>query len=558
MADDAPVARTRSLVDEGWAALGDGRWEEARASFEQAAEREETAQTLEGLSWAVWWLDDASAVFAARERAYRLFRAAGDPAGAARMATWLAADHLDFHGAWAVARGWFDRARRLLDPLDVGPEHGWLAFHDGYVAHARGDTSAARERAADAAELGRRFGVADLEMLGLALEGAALVAAAEVDEGMRCLDEATAAALEGEAQIPISSAWACCFLVTACTAVLDLGRAAEWCDRIAEFSERYGSRYMLAFCRSEYGEVLLWRGRWEEAAEQLAAAADDYGRSRPAWVAGPLAVLAEVRRRQGRHEEATALVDEAGTSGAAQLCRARIALDAGDALRATELLERLLRQLDAGRTLARAPALELLARARLAGGELEGAASAQRELREVADRVGTALLRAQADAAEGAVTAAAGEHERARRLLEDAVDAFERAGAPYEQARARIDLATTMLALGREDDGRREAAAARDRLRALGADREAERAEAILGGGTSRLPGTPAVTPRERDVLRLLALGLTNREIAGRLVVSEHTVHRHVTNILRKLELPSRAAAAAHAVRSGLADPDPE
>ncbi len=90
-------------------------------------------------------------------------------------------------------------------------------------------------------------------MLGLALEGAALVASAEVDEGMRRLDEATAVALAGEAAIPISGAWACCFLVTACTAVRDYERAAVWCDRIAEFAERYGSRYMLAFCRAEYG-----------------------------------------------------------------------------------------------------------------------------------------------------------------------------------------------------------------------------------------------------------------------------------------------------------------
>ena len=83
---------------------------------------------------------------------------------------------------------------------------------------------------------------------------------AEVDEGMRRLDEATAAALEGEAAIPIAGAWAFCFLVTACSAVRDYERASEWCDRIAEFAESYGSRYMLAFCRAEYGGIHLWRG----------------------------------------------------------------------------------------------------------------------------------------------------------------------------------------------------------------------------------------------------------------------------------------------------------
>lgn len=250
------VAKTSRQVaadpnDGDWAELGRGRWAEARAIFEEALAREETPEACEGLSWAAWWLDDAEAVFRARECAYRLYKKSGDTASAARMATWLASDHLDFYGSAAVSSGWLRRAHRLLEPLDPGPDHGWLAFHEGYLAHAAGDTAGARERAAVAAELGRRFAVPDLEMLGLALEGATLVACAQVQEGMRCLDEATAAALEGEATIPISGAWACCFLVGACTAVLDYERASEWCDRIAEFAERYGSRYMLAFCRAE-------------------------------------------------------------------------------------------------------------------------------------------------------------------------------------------------------------------------------------------------------------------------------------------------------------------
>ena len=110
------------------------------------------------------------------------------------------------------------------------------------ICHRAGDGERARELAVEAAEIGRRFGVPDLEMLGLALEGASLVADARVDEGMRRLDEATATALEGQAEIPISGAWACCFLVSACLAVYDFERAFAWCDRIAEFAERYGSR----------------------------------------------------------------------------------------------------------------------------------------------------------------------------------------------------------------------------------------------------------------------------------------------------------------------------
>ena len=335
-------------VTAGWDALGDGRWQAARTSFEASLAIAESPEAREGSSWAAWWLDDASAVFANRERAYLLYRRRGDAADAARMATWLAADELDFRGGMAVAQGWLRRAHRLLDSLEPEPAHGWLAFHEGYVAHTSGDTTTARELGRRAAELGRRFGVADLEMLGLALEGSALVAGARVAEGMRRLDEASAAALEGQAEIPISTAWTCCFLVTACTAVLDLERAAAWCDRIAEFAARHGSRYMLAFCRAEYGAVHLWRGSWSDAEALLEAAVDDFALSRPAWVGAPLAGLAELRRRQGRTAEALELLERTG-GRRALLCRARLALDRGDALRAGELAERALREIPADR-----------------------------------------------------------------------------------------------------------------------------------------------------------------------------------------------------------------
>jgi DNA-binding CsgD family transcriptional regulator/tetratricopeptide (TPR) repeat protein len=540
---------------EGRLALREARWDTARERFEAALAAEETAESFEGLSWAAWWLDDGDAVFAARERAYRLYRARGDAADAARMATWLAADQLDFCGAWSVASGWLQRAHRLLEPLEPGPEHGWIAFHEGYLAHAGGDTARAGELALRAAELGRRFGVADLEMLGLALEGATLVGCARVGEGMRCLEEATAVALEDDAAIPISSAWTFCFLVGACTATLDFERAYEWCDRIAEFAERYGSRYMLAFCRAEYGAVSIWRGRWRDAEALLEASVQDFSHVRPAWVAGPTVGLAELRRRQGRPQEAERLLDEAGSSsGKAHLCRARLALDAGGSLQAVERLERLLRQLPADRGLDRAPALELLVHARSARGEVEEAGAAMEALRAIQRQVGTPPLRACADLADGVLAGARGEHDRARALLEDAIDAFERSGAPFEAACGRLELARCLLALGRRRDAEIEARRAGDRLDELGAELDAGRARRVFAAAASR--GVPAdhLTPREREVLGLLADGLTNRQIAERLVVSEHTVHRHVTNLLRKLDLPSRTAAAAHAVRESLAD----
>lgn len=541
---------------EPWDRLADGEWQAARDSFTAALAREETPEALEGLSWAAWWLDDAAAVFEARERAYLLYRRRGEGANAARMATWLAADQLDFRGAVAVARGWLQRARRLLDPVEPGPEHGWLAFHEGYMSYISGDTAGATEQAARAAQVGQRFDVPDLEMLGLALQGAVLVACAEVDEGMRYLDEATATAVAGEATIPISGAWACCFLVGSCAAVLDFERAFEWCDRIADFAEDYGSRFMLAFCRAEYGAVYLWRGEWTNAEEMLEASVEDFSRSRPAMVGHPLVALAELRRRQARTHEAALLLDRAGPSRLGQLCRARLTLDEGQASRAVELVERLLRQEPAERKLDQVPAFELLVRARVALGNLEEARAALLSLREVERLVGTEPLRASRELAEGLIEAASGDHESARTVFEDAVDRFQRVGAPFEAAQARIELAMSLVALGRTELAGREALAARDRLIELGAEAEAERARRLLdgpiGGGTG--PRLAGITPRETEVLALIAEGLTNREIAERLVVSEHTIHRHVTNVLRKLDLPSRTAAAAHAIRSGMLD----
>ena len=522
---------------DGWSELEHARGDAAAAAFRAALAAEETAAAHEGLSWAAWWLDDGPTVFAARERAFALYRDGDDARGAARMAIWLAIDELEFRSSWAVASGWFQRAERLLADVEPGPEHGWLAFHEGFVAYGSGDTERAGELARTASDLGRRVGVADLEMLGLALEGATLVSCARVEDGMRRLDEATVSALGGGASNPISEAWTFCFLVSACTATLDFGRAAQWCDRIAEFAERYGSRMMLAYCRAEYGAVDLWRGRWGAAEAMLEAAIEDFTRSRPGMVGGPIAGLAELRRRQGRAGDAAQLCERAEGSSSALLCLARMALDRGDAREAAELAERLLRNVPEHRRLSRAPALELLVRARAAARDLEGAATALATLRDVEREVGTELLRACADLAEGVLSAAEGEHDRARVLLEDAVDTFTRSGAPFEAAQARLALAASLAALGRRDAAERESAAARERLRELGAP---------------AAPPLPELTPREREVLALLAEGLTNRQIAERLVLSEHTVHRHVTSILRKLDLPTRTAAAAVAVRAGL------
>jgi ATP/maltotriose-dependent transcriptional regulator MalT len=177
----------------------------------------------------------------------------------------------------------------------------------------------------------------------------------------------------------------------------------------------------------------------------------------------------------------------------------------------------------------------------------------------LADAVATDPVRASAALARSVLAAAAGEHEASRRDLEDAVDFFDRSGSPFEAAQARLELAGVLAQLGREGAAVEEARRAHRTFATLGAAWEARRAAAFLrelGAGTAepRSAGEPTfgLSARELEVLGLVAQGLSNRGIAAALVISEHTARRHVANILKKLDVPSRAAAAAVAARYGL------
>ncbi|HET9768013.1 MAG TPA: LuxR C-terminal-related transcriptional regulator, partial [Thermoanaerobaculia bacterium] len=225
------------------------------------------------------------------------------------------------------------------------------------------------------------------------------------------------------------------------------------------------------------------------------------------------------------------------------LGRAWIAFDAGRPQAAVELVERYLRQLPDRERLARLPALQLLIEAQAAQGDIAAAEAALAELSEIARRLDVPAPRAMVTLAEGTVACAAGDHDRGRRRFEDAVLAFSRLGAPYEAARARQALARCLTALGRADDAAGERQRAREELSALGVTVAAPPA------GAARL------TARELEVIRLVARGLSNKQIASKLRLSEHTVHRHVGNILTRLDLPSRSAAVAYAAESGLLKP---
>jgi LuxR family maltose regulon positive regulatory protein len=549
-------------LDAGWAALSGGDWERARASFEESLAEGETPEALEGMGWAGHMLNEDRLTFDAREHAYRLYLQRGDKGSAARVAAWLAADCLLFRGAAAVANGWLQRAHSLIDGLEPGVDHGWLAIHEGYMAVALDeDTVKARRLAARAVELGRAFGAPELEMLGLGLEGRALVSEGELEEGMRRLDEATTVALQGEARLLYCVAWACCYLISACERVRDYERATQWCARVGEFCSQHDI-FLLNTCRAHYASVLTWEGRWDEAESQLSAAVGGLQASRPPMVGDALARLGELRRRQGRMEDADELFARTETHSLSLLGRAALALDRDQPSEAVELADRYLRRFPDPTRVERSAGLEITIRALARLGEHERATEALAELREIAARAPTGPLLAAVCSSEGTLAAARGDHDAARRSFEDALDLLAASDARFESARVRLDLAATLSALGRHDRARREIGAALAGFQELGADGESARAEAMLGKlrrTHTTLPADVADTPlgqlsgRELEVLGLVAEGLTNNEIAQRLVLSEHTVNRHVANILRKLGLPSRAAAASLAGRYGLA-----
>jgi DNA-binding NarL/FixJ family response regulator len=548
----------------GQAALARGAWDEARAQFEAAVAAEGgSGAAWEGLGWAAWWLGDGETTFSARESGFRAYRQADDSRGAARLAAWLANDAIDFRGEYAVSAGWLERSRSLLaeDPRCL--EYGWLLFFDGYHSlKLKGDIEGAVARGKQAAALGGELGVADLEALGLAVEGDALITDGAIEEGMRCLDAAGGLATSERFEDPlITPGFTQCILIAACEKAGDFGRVTQWCEAMRAVGEELNCRHVIGVCRSAYGNVLTARGEWLRAEEELTDGLGELEATRPGLAPGGLVRLGELRMRQGRPEEARALFERAGSNPMALTGLGALALEAGDARDAAEIAERILRR-PAG-PLDQVPALELLARARARLGELDAARAALARLEGVVAGRRTPYLTGRARLIAELALAEA-KAEEARRVLEDAVDLFLESSAPYETALARLDLASALAALGRDEARAREASAARDSFAELGASADAERAEQVARGEAGPLaagagPGAEGggaalgeLTPREQEVLQLVAQGLSDGAIAEQLVVSPHTVHRHVANVRTKLRLPSRAAAVAYAAREGL------
>lgn len=518
-----------ALLADGREALARGAWEEARERFARALDIAPSIDAYEGLGIAARYLLDGETAIAAHEAGYRLGRDADDPDGAARLAVQLSYDAYAFHGP-AEAMGWAERASMLVDGREPTVATAFVPFVRAYMALvARHDPAAARAGSAEAAAVARALGATDLELLAVALEGLSLVACGDIDAGMTKLDAAAAGAVGGEMTDADSIETVCCFVIDACKRVRDLERANEWCLRVREIATRFGDRQMFSVCRVHYADVLLWRGDLDGADEELRAAADELCRIRPGREVDALVRLAELRRRQGRPVEAAQYLEASEGHRFHDLVTGLMALDRGDAEVAVDAAGRFLRRIGETDLFERVAGLELAVRALAASGDHPAAQAAADEIASIAARSSSTPLRAASLLAAGRLALARGDFRSARTGLEDAADIFDGAAARFDAALVRGELAAVHRLQGNEEAARRCEARARDALTAMGVP-------------PSRPRGV--LSPREQEVLRMVAMGLSNESIASRLVLSVRTVERHVANVYAKIGASGRTARA--------------
>jgi len=548
----APAADSMAL---GRAALSEARWADARASFEAAyAVEPDSAEVLDGLSEARWWLGEWHESRELRERAFARHRANDSRAAAARAAIWLANEYLLAAGNRAAWNGWLERAAGLLEGLPACVEHGWLWFSRGRRIDDPTEMAAA---CSQALELARRLGDVDLEIVALSQVGRALVAQGRSTEGFARLDEAMAAVNAGEQRSHFTVAEACCNMLTTCEGAADMERLAQWCRVTDEVSRRFNGLTMYSFCRLNHASVLLAQGRFVDAEQELLAGIEMALRGYPTFAATLQAKLAEVRLAQGRLEEAQEFLVGHEDQAASVRPLAKLWLYRGEAEPARNLLLRRL-SLVGRDSMQAAPLHALLVEAQLALGDVNAAEAAAKELSSLAAATERSACLAVSDLALGSV-ASARHDARAWVHFGAALERFVTLEMPFEAARARLGMARALAesdAHGARDMARRAWAD----FERLGAARELDRASELLRElGVAMGPGRRSeglLSEREAEVLDCLRFGASNVEIGKRLFISPKTVEHHVSKILGKLGLKSRAAAAAYASKQSRPESD--
>jgi ATP/maltotriose-dependent transcriptional regulator MalT len=506
------------------------------------------AADLELLSISAYMLGREDDCRSTLERAYQLRSEAGENRPAARCAFWIGTQ-LAFRGEMGPATGWLGRAQRLLEGEGDCVEQGYLLIPVIFQHEAEGDLAGAAATAAAAAEAGQRFGDKDLFALAVHAQGDILVRAGKVRDGLGLLDEAMVAVTEGGLSSPIVTGIVYCGVILACEHVYELRRAKEWTAALQRWCEQQPD--LVAFsgrCLVHRAQILQLQGAWPDALAETDRADERFEQAMNQAAAARSAYLrGEVHRLRGEFaeaEEAYRRTSRLGSEPQPGLALMRLAQGRNDA--AAAAIRRV-----AGETtdpLRRAGLLPAYAEIMLAAGELEEARNAHRELEQTCAECESDMLRAMLAATRGAVELAAGETADALVSLRRAAQAWQELEAPYEAARARVLVGVACRELGDEEAFGLELEAARSAFEELGATPDLAAVDALEG----KAAGAHGLTARELEVLRLLATGKSNREIASALVISEHTVARHVQNILRKLGVASRTAASAFAFEHDL------
>jgi DNA-binding CsgD family transcriptional regulator len=516
------------------------------------------AEDLERLAVSAYLVgrDDESA--RAWEQAHGRWVRAGDPDRAARCAFWLAFGLL-LRGEAAQANGWLARAARLIDDAETaGPGAGRDCAARGYLhvvaclqAMDAGDPKTADAVAHQIVDLATRFDDTDLMGLGLLCLGEAALALGEGTRAARMLDEAMVAVTTGEIS-PIPAGIVYCGVIEACMDAFDVRRAAEWTEALDRWCAAQPD--LVPFrgqCLVHRSQLLQAHGAWAEASSEA-----DRARQRLSEPAHPALGLAlyqqgELHRLRGEVAEAERAYRAASGQGrdpAPGLALLRLAEGRVDAAAVAirRTLEHSRGQLTHPAMLA--AAVDIM----LAAGEVEEARSAADELAEFAEAADVPLARAVGAYATGSVLLAEGDATAALGALRQAYLGWRELEMPHDAARARVRIGVACQALGDHDAADLEMDAARAVFERLGARPDLEEL-ARLAAATVERPARPGgLTERECEVLRQVAAGKTDRQIATALVISEHTVGRHLQNIFRKLGLSSRAAATAYAYDHGL------
>lgn len=506
-------------------------------------------EALERLAIASVLAGDEAKAEEAWTRAHQAFVEQGGPAAAARCAFWLGM-HLRSAGEPARAGGWFARARRVLDEANLQcVERGYLIIPEAIRSLYEGSPDTTKAMFDQAAVIAERFGDRQLSVMARNGQGRALIKMGQVEAGMALLDETMVAVTAGEVS-PLVAGDLYCSLIDSCQEVLDIRRSQEWTGVLMRWCESQPGRIpQRGVCLVHRSQILQLHGQWpeakdaaREACERLSQATHHFGAGSAFYQQG------ELDRLQGNEEAAEVAFREASRYGCdPQPGLALLRCAQGRLVPALAAVRRILA--DPAPPLARAAHLPACVEVLLSAGDAAGALAAAEELAATAADTGNPLVAAMASQSVGAVLLAQGETGTALGVLRRAVSQWLAIGSPFEAARARALLGQACRAQGDEETAQLEFDAARASLRALSAAPELARLEVLARPSRTHDGG---LTGRELEVLRLVAAGKRNRDIAKELVISEKTVARHVSNIFTKLSLSSRGEATAHAHRHHL------